>query len=611
MALAVGNVAYLAPGLGEPFFIFEEYWYDNPVKGIHVSINHSDFVQQINNYVEYEKPMEYNTSLNLGLGDIIFARSALDETDYKKITIRPRLSLLSIYNKTMEYGSQTIDMFKRFFSNPPYELIIDYNEEEKGTPQTLYENDRIFPVKPNFSEILCEETEIPESPYIVLHTKVKGLPRFEYLKFRNSFFEILNKLEIKIVLLGEKNIENSKEWKILTEIGSIYSIYDDCKKYLKNYIDMTENDDLIERPKDLYKSCYIIRMAQTAITMGVGGNFGLTSAVAGYHIGLIVHHPYYDKIYECQNVNNGFITKDYNLFLDKIKNIKRPYQSKKSIDWFLKDGKFSFSTSGSIGEMILAVYLLENDPRVESVDMSFWNGFLYAYPNQDVEIRTFFKKFALLLASNCKKIFNITDQQYEYATADSMCTSLGFIPENKMYFSQLGGLKPIIDEPYIVITSKIRTIQRGEFNSIKDEYFSNLKKLSKRFKLVLIGEKERHVAKGGPAMNMCIYNDIVKSGIPFDDKTVYINRAPDVKSLIPDITYIKHAKAVITIGNGGHYCIGMATNANLFSYMGNDRLIYHTGQSELFWKQDWCLKHTYFNNFGKFWSDIHKFLKDK
>ena len=75
-----------------------------------------------------------------------------------------KLSLLSIYNKTIEYESQTIDMFKRFFSNPPYELIIDYNEEEQGTPQTLYENDRIFPVKPNFSEILCEETEIPESP---------------------------------------------------------------------------------------------------------------------------------------------------------------------------------------------------------------------------------------------------------------------------------------------------------------------------------------------------------------------------------------------------------------------------------------------------------------
>jgi hypothetical protein len=164
--------------------------------------------------------------------------------------------------------------------------------------------------------------------------------------------------------------------------------------------------------------------------------------------------------------------------------------------------------------------------------------------------------------------------------------------------------------PYIVITSKIRSLSREEFEKIKYTHFENLKKLSKKYKIVLIGERNRINLVGVKnSLNLCIYEDLKNSNISFIDKTFEMNgRAPKLESIMVDFTYIKHSKALILLGNGGQYCAGLANGANVFSYMGPDKPIYHEGQSKAFWSQDWCLKHTYFDDFQKYWLDILNFL---
>ena len=610
MSLCVGKTVMFINKSDKPHYLFENFWTENPIKSLTICSEPHDFIREILKYVDYRKPKTYSTSVHLGLGDIIYSKAMLDKTDYEKIIIRPRLKLLEHYNKSFIYEQHTIDLFKKFFPEPRYELKLNYEEDEKSTPLMMYEKDRIFPVKPYCPDLLCEKTEIPEESYIVIHTKVKGVPKYEYEIFKEKFFNIINSIDYKVVLLGEKSILKSSEWHGLTQIGSIYSIYADCLKYLKNYTDMTENTDLTSSSKNIYKSCYLMRNANLVVTFGVGGNFCMASATASNHIGFIVYHPFYDKIYDLENVNNGFVTKDWEKFLVKLDDMKRAKISKKEIDWYLKKGEFSFSTSSAIGELILSVHLLENDPRVEKVNMSFYNGFLKAYEGNEKEIMIFFKEFAKLLTQNCKKTFNITDTPYEYIAADGLCQYLNFTPSKKLDFPQLGYDEKPLKTPYIVITSKIRSLSREEFEKIKYTHFENLKKLSKKYKIVLIGERNRINLVGVKnSLNLCIYEDLKNSNISFIDKTFEMNgRAPKLESIMVDFTYIKHSKALILLGNGGQYCAGLANGANVFSYMGPDKPIYHEGQSKAFWSQDWCLKHTYFDDFQKYWLDILNFL---
>ena len=61
---------------------------------------------------------------------------------------------------------------------------------------------------------------------VVINTKVRGLGRHHYNAIKNRFYQALNNSNKKFIVMGEKEIEYGKEYKLHGE-NAIYSIYND------------------------------------------------------------------------------------------------------------------------------------------------------------------------------------------------------------------------------------------------------------------------------------------------------------------------------------------------------------------------------------------------
>lgn len=607
MALSVGKISAWVPKGSESSAEYSmEYFYNNTIDGICISPDPQDLIEKIYSCFGYKRYDTFETPIHLGLGDIIYIKAALDQTTYKKIIIKPKMNLLD--DKSEAYKKHTIKFIKKFFPEPRYKIDFNSETEISGNPTHIYKRTGIIPVKPYYPKLLCEKTKIPERQYIVVHTKVKGLAYFKYMELKERFFAILKDLSrfYSIVLMGERNIEYSEELGSILKHNCLYSIYGDCIKNIENVIDLTENEDLIKAPKNTGKACYIMHYARAVITFGLGGNFCLASAVAGYHVGLILEHTYYDKIYDLEVVDNGFLTKDSDTFLKKISTLHRVEHSKKDIDWFLdEDGTFSFSSPQSLGDLILLVHILEHDDRVKRINISPFNGFLKFREVSYDAFWKYYKTFMDILTQKCTKPFNVTQRQYEFAGTDQICTSLGFDCATKPVYPQLTGPKPRGLKNYILFTSKVRSVELEHFNEIKEKYYETLRKLSEKYKLILIGERVPFHTEVEKSWYFCIYDDLMQSGIKFEDRTSDIGKITKVNEILTDCTLMSYAKAVIMIGNGGQWCMSLAADANVFSYMGPDVPLFQLGQLFLLHQKDWYKRHMY-DNFGKFIEDIRK-----
>lgn len=133
--------------------------------------------------------------------------------------------------------------------------------------------------------------------------------------------------------------------------------------------------------------------------------------------------------------------------------------------------------------------------------------------------------------------------------------------------------KKIIDDDYIVVTTKARGINREQFLSRKQIFCDVLNDLSKKYKIVLVGEKivemNKEYQHHGSHFIFSIYNDIIDSlenniidlTIPALGITI-----PNIENLKKDCSIMNHAKKVITFGVGGNFSIAM-TVSNVASYI--------------------------------------------
>jgi len=118
----------------------------------------------------------------------------------------------------------------------------------------------------------------------------------------------LNKSKYKIILLGERSITNCKEHKI----HETYSIYDDCIKYLNNYIDETIEDSTKNNNiKDLLKTFNILNKSKLNIFISNSGIRHIILYTSNNVLGLTNFDQYIDNnllhldknITLCNNIN--------------------------------------------------------------------------------------------------------------------------------------------------------------------------------------------------------------------------------------------------------------------------------------------------------------------
>jgi hypothetical protein len=142
---------------------------------------------------------------------------------------------------------------------------------------------------------------------------------------------------------------------------------------------------------------------------------------------------------------------------------------------------------------------------------------------------------------------------------------------------------------YIVLTTKIRGILKSVFTKLSPTLWEVLQKISQRYKIVVLGEREIEKNKEydvsvNRSSIFCIYDQIIEN-IPNDriiDLTIPALgvTVPTLKQIQQDCLIMKESKFVISIGIGGNLWMPLAV-ANTIGYRDdNDAVVNLIGNSQ-------------------------------
>jgi len=265
--------------------------------------------------------MKLAISTAAGLGDLIMNRGCLDTIKHKYEEIR-----ISIHTPTLSFWRQDNNRYlgfvrefgKLIYSDKPY--VFD-NDLHPFKDQLMIINQyNINPQRANLANFLCQGDFKLDQPYVVFTTKVRLVKQSLLESGLPALWKALNSIPYPIVILGEQEVERSKEYSIRVNSDNIFGVYAGTKN-LNNTIDLTVPKLGITVPdmKKLRYDCQVMRDAKAVITLGVGGNFCLSLACAKNTIGFRSDsEPHLDML--MRNKPEGvFLTRDWNQFLDKIK----------------------------------------------------------------------------------------------------------------------------------------------------------------------------------------------------------------------------------------------------------------------------------------------------
>jgi hypothetical protein len=211
----------------------------------------------------------YKVALNVGIGDIIGARSMLESSKDTDIKVSLNYGALpyrgaNYLDFISEFAKKVFDgtRFKFDPARSDYPVMNCYSFWDEGLrPQYL-----------DISEKLCQGASIV-GPYICVHTKVRGSPP------DRGIFQVFRDLSkrYKIVLIGEQKVEINDEYALSKDV---YSMYDELKE-LGNMVDLTIPALGLTPPTmpQIMQDCKYMKDAKTNIVVGYGGNLPLSCCV--------------------------------------------------------------------------------------------------------------------------------------------------------------------------------------------------------------------------------------------------------------------------------------------------------------------------------------------
>jgi hypothetical protein len=129
------------------------------------------------------------------------------------------------------------------------------------------------------------------------------------------------------------------------------------------------------------------------------------------------------------------------------------------------------------------------------------------------------------------------------------------------------GMPLNLGEKYIVITTKVRHIDRPVLFPLLEQFWPILKKLSNKYKIVVLGEKQVEMRKEYDKIRnevFGIYNHII-ANVPNDrllDLTVPAlgETVSSLAQIQQDCLIMKEAELTITFGVGGNFCLATSVS---------------------------------------------------
>lgn len=269
--------------------------------------------------ITYKYSLEY-----IGIGDLTFfcGEMLLKLTKEDFLEIKISEFTLSTYRDNSE-------SYKKFCVDYIKYILSDYNVTECQS-----ETDRVWEINYDYIGRMLSEPEVKDvfrkkflsgtvnddyKGHLILFTKVRAYAETDFKNFSVKFFELLNSLDTKIILIGEKRVNYSGEYAILGK-NKVYSLYDE---YIKNIsphklIDLT-NDDYSPNNislQNIINDLTLIGNSKRMIMVGCGGFF-CTSLFTDKLLSINENTIYSQFRVE----SNKQVFNDINLFLTAIQNV--------------------------------------------------------------------------------------------------------------------------------------------------------------------------------------------------------------------------------------------------------------------------------------------------
>lgn len=180
--------------------------------------------------------------------------------------------------------------------------------------------------------------------------------------------------------------------------------------------------------------------------------------------------------------------------------------------------------------------------------------------------------------------YTINAEPAAYHPIEQICINYGIAPQKpELAHILCKGTSLNLEEPYIVINTKVRYMLQSALDTKIREFWALLNELSTKYKIVILGEREIeinpeyqvHNSNGVYIFslythilnNLTNHNRLLDLSIPALGIT-----SPNLQHLQQDCLIMKEAKFVIQFGVGGSFCLSTAV-ANTVGYRTDNEYI--------------------------------------
>src|SRR5208282_2230500 len=271
------------------------------------------------------------------LGNLITIKGHLDQikNQYDRINLSFDTNLWKNYLQTHEAGwsekeakwyEYLSDIEKLFFSEPPY-ILSKVRHPTYPDLNIMFKTFNIKPSKIDLGHLLCQGQSLDiDGEYIVITTKIRHIDKSIFYPKSIELWSILKQLseKYKIVILGEREVEKRKEYEWAGLKNGIFGIYEQIISNIpENRVHNLTVQSLGNTPSNIrqvQQDCLIMKEAKFVITLGIGGNFCMSTAVANMAIGWRQDDMWItDMTFNEKEYPNAIITKDWNYFINVLK----------------------------------------------------------------------------------------------------------------------------------------------------------------------------------------------------------------------------------------------------------------------------------------------------
>jgi len=235
--------------------------------------------------------------------------------------------------------------------------------------------------------------------------------------------------------------------------------------------------------------------------------------------------------------------------------------------------ELNINTHVGIGDLFQFKQILDSIKiKYNKINISFDDDVIKKFKDNYEEYYDFISQvFNRLFSENPYIIHDKVD--VDAISPEEFCVRNGLKPEIPHFEKYFTTQK--LKEDYIVVLTKIRGMHIDTYSALRGEYLKLLNSISKKNKIVLMGEKivglnNEYKCLGGSTMVYSIYNDLINNIDNYKDLTVdeLGITSPKFNKFIEDCELMNKAKNVISLSTGGNTSMAMSISS-IINYYGN------------------------------------------